>query len=482
MSLINRALNHAWLKQVSITFRMRLAFGLTAALLCLPLTAETIHENAAATGFQLLDLPVNGRLIAMGSAGTAMPGWGFSYYNPAMPFLTKRPYVVAEYSILPWLDLHRGHFETAWPIGKFFLAGSMTTASILNIYPATIQGVDYNAPGSAQLTTISLNGGYEFVSNAALAISINGIQDRIMTDAAYLLTVSLGAVWQPIRDKLTIGLAATHFAGSSTSYLDTTEHLGSGADWPVTVRGGISWQDRLKSIDYGAAVDLVYRKVDGQFMVPVGLEVWPLHSLALRVGKRFYYDSELMDFGIGLRFEPVTVDVAFVIPQYVGDYRSQYTVSLCYTLRDKPAAKKSAPPKAAAAVAPQPIPRPDTTRAPASTIDTTAAKPAPAHPADSSIAPSKKADSTAPDTSASIVPVDTLPHAAGSLRRIDSTATSVVRDSAATKPAAANGSSSNPAAGTATADTAAHRAAPIDTNAAQATPARPGPLPAVKQP
>jgi hypothetical protein len=426
------------------------SLGLTVALLTLRLPAATIRDNVATPGFQLLELPVNGRLIAMGSAGTAMPGWGFSYYNPAMPFLSKRPYAIAEYGILPALDLHRGHFETAWPIGKFFLAGSMTTSSILNIYPATIQGVNYNAPGSAQLTMISLAGGYSFMPNAALAINVNGIQDRIMIDAAYLLTVSLGAVWQPINDKLTIGLAALHFAGSSTSYLDTTENLGHGAQWPVTVRGGVSWRDRLKSVDYSAALDLVYRGVDGLIMVPAGLEVWPVHALALRVGKRFNHDTELMNFGVGLRLEPLTVDVAFVLPRYVDDVRPHYTVSLCYSLREKAAAKKSAPAATSTTFEPVLVPMPDTVRAPATAIDTT--EHVLSSPTDSSITPLVP-HTTVADTASAGMPVDS------SAVPPDSAA-SIASDSAATS----------------------QQAAPPDTGAAIPAPGSSGSLPAIKQP
>jgi hypothetical protein len=295
--------------------------------------AETIRENAGMNSFQLLELPVNARLIAMGSAGAAMAEQGFASYNPAAPFLIGTPYAYCEYGVQPASDLRRGFFETAWQAKTFFIGAGITTASILDIYSSTLQGINYNNPGSAQLTAIAVTGGFHLGSHAAMALCVNGAQDRIFNDAAYALSASLGAVWQPLPGKLTIGLAALHLGGS-TSYLDTIEHLGSGG-LPISGRLGIAWQDRFKGIDYCGALDCIYRKTDGRIEVPVGIEVWPLHALALRLGKRFNNDAELLDFGVGLRIEPITVDVAFALPRYVDDVQPLYTVGLGYTLRSR---------------------------------------------------------------------------------------------------------------------------------------------------
>ena len=44
-------------------------------------------ENHEPAGFLFLEEPINARLVAMGAVGTAVPGGGYSYYNPAKPFL-----------------------------------------------------------------------------------------------------------------------------------------------------------------------------------------------------------------------------------------------------------------------------------------------------------------------------------------------------------------------------------------------------------
>jgi hypothetical protein len=294
----------------------------------------TVRENAGASGFQMLEEPVTPRMIAMGSAGTATPGAGFAYYNPALPFLQPRPSVTVEYGQHGAADLHYANFETTWRIKDFFTGLSVHSQSV-EIIPTSINGANYSTPGSWQTTALSIDAGYAF-GPAAVALSFNGVQDRIFDDAAYALTLSGGAIWAPIPDKLSLGIAAFHW-GRTTSYLDTNEHFGYNVQLPQTGRVGASWHDRIKSVEYRGAVDVVYRRTDGRFMVPMGIEVWPVDALAVRMGTRLFHDTEHFTLGCGLRLDPLTVDMSFAFPKYAEDTELKWLLGVTYALKKQPA-------------------------------------------------------------------------------------------------------------------------------------------------
>ncbi|MBD3316098.1 MAG: hypothetical protein GF344_09945 [Chitinivibrionales bacterium] len=306
-----------------------------------------VRKGAADVGFQLLEEPVNPAAIGMGTAGTALPGKGFHYYNPALPFLDGNRYASLEYGLYPAGDLQRGHIEASWPIKRFFIAAAFHSESIRDIFRSTPDGMlDDTNPFSAQLSMFSLDVGYVWYERIAAAIALGGVHDRIETNAAFAWALSFGGAFKVIPGKLNVGLALINpqaeidregenplrvFWGS-TNYLDTTNEWDSGARMPMTFRTGGFWTDTIRALPYSAAMDVVYRGVDGRIMVPVGVEVRPVAPLAVRMGKRFGHDSEVLNLGVGLSLEPVAFDMAFSIPKLVNDAELKWLISVSYDL------------------------------------------------------------------------------------------------------------------------------------------------------
>jgi hypothetical protein len=77
---------------------------------------------------------------------------------------------------------------------------------------------------------------------------------------------------------------------------------------------------------------MVYSKNYQKLMVPVGVEFWLLPALALRVGKRFNFDSDLFSLGIGLRLENIGFDAAFTPTRVVSDVGVKGSMGLIYYL------------------------------------------------------------------------------------------------------------------------------------------------------
>jgi len=298
------------------------AFAVAAAL-CLPQPAPA---EGYGVGFQMAEEPVGARLTGMGAAGTAMPGAGFSYYNPALPLLPDGRYLTLEYGRL-YGDVSQALVESAWRFSGWHVAAAFPTARISNIIPADERGPDYDLPFSSQFTMLAVSAGYGRGPFGA-AVCLNGMQDRIETRTGYALTGSAGATLWVIPSKLSVG-GAGFFAKTLTATRGMLDG-GEGARPPRTARLGAAWRDSLRTVPYAAALDVVYAHDLRAFYVPVGVEVWPLRMLALRAGKRINHDTELFSFGCGLKFAPVACDAGFVVSRFVDDAGFKWLIGLTY--------------------------------------------------------------------------------------------------------------------------------------------------------
>ena len=374
-------------------------------LLGLCFQAFALDEEASMAGFQFLDNPPAPRQVALGYAGTALGGYGFTSFNPASPMIVDRPYLMVCASPRPF-DYTIASAEGAWTFANLFVGAAVANHFINGIIPSDfITGPQYNTPGSYDGTGISLCVGYKN-EILGLGLTINGLQERILTTTAYGISLSAGIDYWLIPQKLSLGAAVLNM-GTTTGFLDETKNWGQGAPLPRSGRAGAAYTDTLFRIPYTVAADIVYRDVGrkitsaSQFAdrlnVPVGIEAWPIKYVALRIGKRFNYETEIITFGAALRYAMLSFDMAFVVSSLVSDVDFNPSFSLTYTLPqpkppvahvNKPApAVKGAPQEQKAAPAPAPAtPAPDTLAPPARNA---AEKPAPAQ-ADSSAVASEK--------------------------------------------------------------------------------------------
>jgi len=335
-------------------------FGALVIVSCIVVPAaagDDVAEDAASAGFQLLEEYINPRFIGMGTAGTALSGKGFSFYNPASPFLAGSTYLSVEYGLYPKADLKHAQLEGVLYLPEWFFGISLHSESIDDIYETNFWGnlPYYDAPFSYQFINVSVNAGFTRWEDIAFAVCVNGTQDRIHDEYAYAVSVSAGALYRPIVDRLTVGLSLL-YAGVSTPMIgsDTKGAWGEGEDLPMNTRLGAAWSDRIRDIPYTLALDVVYRNVrdrnagftrrmQDRFSVPVGLEVQPVAPLFIRMGKRFNHPTEMVTFGMGLKLSTLSFDASFVVPRLVDDSQLKWLGCITYNLktgRDSKAVKK----------------------------------------------------------------------------------------------------------------------------------------------
>jgi hypothetical protein len=115
------------------------------------------------------------------------------------------------------------------------------------------------------------------------------------------------------------------------------------------MRLGAAFSDTLMRLPVTAALDVVYRDVGDKVQkvkniaprltVPLGVEVWPTEYVALRLGKRINFETELINFGLGFRFRPLSFDMSFVIAKLYQDVEVKPAFGLTYTPSPKNKAK-----------------------------------------------------------------------------------------------------------------------------------------------
>lgn len=280
--------------------------------------------------FEFLEDPINSRSIGMGTVGTALPNnGGFSFYNPALSAINKRPYLSFDYG-RQYGDLGRANPEFALVSDAWFFGVAFLTQSSGTFQLADERGLIEGATQSDQSSVGVVSGGIK--KNAyAFGLSINGIQNKIGEYSSYGVTGSVGAIFNLLPEKLYFGVSVFNF-GRNTSFLDSKRSLNDD-HLPLTFRSGLSWSDKLiMKYPFTFAVDVVYSKNYEQIIIPVGLEFWIHPALAIRIGKRFYFEDDLFSLGTGLRFDNFGFDAAFTPTRTVSDVEMKWSMGISYYL------------------------------------------------------------------------------------------------------------------------------------------------------
>jgi hypothetical protein len=148
-------------------------------------------------------------------------------------------------------------------------------------------------------------------------------------------------------------------------------------------------------------------QLSSRISVPIGIEAWPTKYIAVRLGKRFNWETDVLSFGAGLRFAMLSFDMSCDVTSLVTDIEFNPYFALTYTLppsKPKPPSVKKAGPKPPAAGLPAEEMRPQGPPPAPAHADSAAAathpvieKPAQEWPQSDSLAvsPVQKADSTA---------------------------------------------------------------------------------------
>ena len=373
--------------------------------------------------FFFAEEPVNPRNTAMGCAGAALDGGGFSFYNPASIALTQSPFVGIEYGIQGG-GLSKSLIKSAWMFPSWFVGAAMPVQSD-DWQIGTEQGM--GAMSSNQMFGPTLVGGYRcgpFATGHAITL----LSERIGDYTMHAVTYSTGVTYRIIPGSLTAGASAYHYLRLDTLRTPWTKiprgWRRSAQGLPRMIRAGAAWNDTLYSdLPCTFAADLWYRDISDRVMVPVGAEVWILPWIAARVGKRFNHPGDLAHVGCGIRWSSIAFDFdySFDRPPVSGaDIEPKWLFGLTYSLKSPVVAKEAEHQRSStdtkpAEVKQAPIPadKPPAPVQPSPAMQDSVQKPdtepavLPAAPADTAAGPGPLEDAT-PQSDADNAPVDSL--------------------------------------------------------------------------
>jgi hypothetical protein len=316
--------------------------------------------------FQIGDEPPNPRVSAMGSAGTALSGKGFCFYNPASPAFAPAPFVSAEFGQLPG-DMSKSMVETAWMFPQWFVGASLRVQST-DFGITTEQTSDpAGAPlGSDQTMQATLTGGFTFCDGRfAFGNSLNFYHEQLYDNVLRAWTWSPGIVFRLIQDRVTLGASMLNYVRLDTvlsPWYKTPKAWYQGA-WglPRYARAGVAWTDTLRSesMPFTLACDFVYSDVYDRLLVPIGGELWITPYLAARAGMQINHPTDRVHFGAGVRWSNIVFDFDYGITQPVAgaDIESKWLFALTYNLKSTATQKiASTPlPQKKAFPAPEPV-------------------------------------------------------------------------------------------------------------------------------
>jgi len=294
--------------------------------------------RAEFTYFDYVNEPLNPRLTALGGAGTALSSGGFAYYNPAGAAFADESFIALDFG-RQWGDLSRGSVESAWIFEKWFIGGTFLGRTL--DYPLADETGMLPGSGSSQESMFSLFTGIK-KSRYALGIAGNALPHFIAGENAFAMSASAGFSGVIIPEKLTVGAAVLH-AGRLHRGFYSSSFSAHSDSMSTTVRAGVALRDTvMETLPVVFTVDGVFEKGENRVLVPVGIEFRPVAPIALRVGKRFNHLTDQVSFGIGLSWENIAFDAAFVSTDFNNTTEMKWLMGMRYSL---PGTRRTAKPK-----------------------------------------------------------------------------------------------------------------------------------------
>ncbi|MBN2035176.1 MAG: hypothetical protein JW768_00405 [Chitinispirillaceae bacterium] len=291
--------------------------------------------NAELPWFYFLEEPVHPRASAMGGAGTALCGGGFNVYNPASSALAELPFVGIEYGQQPD-GLKKAMLETAWMFPSWFAGASFLMHSV-DFQTSTFDG-KLGTMSSGQEFGPAITAGYRYGPFAS-GHTVTLASERIADYSMRVMTYSTGAVYEIFPGALVAGASLMHYLRLDTLRRPLSKAprawYRSAIGLPRMARLGIAWSDTLAGeIPFTVALDGVYRDIDSRVMVPIGAEFQLLPSLAVRMGKPFYHQTEILHAGCGIRWLSMGFDFDYGLSRLVkgGPLEQKWLFGLTYSL------------------------------------------------------------------------------------------------------------------------------------------------------
>ena len=286
-------------------------------------TGISFAQSAGASGLSFLKNGFNARNIAMGDLGVATANdVSALYYNPALIADYVSSQLTFSHNKLIQ-DASSENFGASFPLFGLPFAFGLNTTSISDFEVRT-------RPGEAESTFNvhyfygSLSTGFYVTENISTGVTVKYLYENLFSDDATGWGFDFGLMYKDLIEGLNIGASYSNI-GSMNKLRNVETEL------PSDLRIGAAYNFTLSQIQSDVVLTggvQKYTQTDDTH-IHVGAEIFYDEIIALRGGYMSGYDSKGLTAGLGLLWNSINFDYAFVPFDYgLGD---SHIISLMYT-------------------------------------------------------------------------------------------------------------------------------------------------------
>ncbi len=267
----------------------------------LPIVA---FAQGSAVGVSYLRLPLIARSASLGESLVAAPGQvGAVSFNPANLYRLKGGEIVLSH--VGWIqDVQTEFFSVGYPLSVGTVGVSIVSSSVRDIEIR-------DRPGPA-ISTFSARSAYLQASFAStfdttLRFGVNAklLYEKIYVDEATGFALDLGVLYHSPIDGLVAGVSIANI-GSMSALANERSEL------PRQARLGLSYRFPYEDFDFMSALQFTQEAAGVRNNLHLGLEALYHQVVTVRLGYQSGYEARTLSAGLGVRYEWVKFDYAYV--------------------------------------------------------------------------------------------------------------------------------------------------------------------------
>jgi hypothetical protein len=275
-----------------------------ALLVFMILAPGFLNAQGSSPALSQLKVPISARASALGE-GTVSDAGQFSSWslNPANLFSREAGSLTLTH--VQWIQEVQSEFiGTQFPLIHGTVGLAIATTAVPGI---EIREKPGPAIGTFNARFVSLEAGYatDLLENFAVGITAKYLYEKLYTDDAVGGGVDLGALYQSPVPGLQV-------AASITNMGSLQEFRGERSDLPTFARLGASYRLDINEYHFRIGAASASSLHIPENHIGLSLETLYADFLAVRLGYQTGYDSRGVSMGLGIRYEFLNFDYAFV--------------------------------------------------------------------------------------------------------------------------------------------------------------------------
>ena len=277
---------------------------LKSLFLFLAFTTSTVLSQGTSTGSTQLKIPLDARSAALGEANIADAGQLSSWLiNPAN--LYSQGNLTLSLTHAQWIQDIQGEFLSLQiPTSSGTIGMGVSTNSVPGIEIRDIPGPALGT-FDARFATLQLGYAASPIENVSFGVSAKYLYQKLYADDATGFGVDLGLLYHAPIAGLQAGVAVTN-AGSLEQFRKER------SDLPTFFRAGLAYAFTIDDFGLLGNAGFANNIQQSETHVLGSLETTYKNIVSLRLGYASGYDSRGLTAGLGLRYENLQFNYAFV--------------------------------------------------------------------------------------------------------------------------------------------------------------------------